>query len=129
MTPELIEQIALANGFKLKKQPDGSMALNPYVFEFANALLLAANLTPPANNAIADFIYKQEPLGSEFEKVLHDNLDSLYETEEQPEHKHGSWNHLATRGARKDLEEDSKKLRKQVKREAAILARLKASND
>lgn len=39
ITPETIEQIALANGFKLKEQPDGSMALNPYVFEFARALL------------------------------------------------------------------------------------------
>lgn len=39
MSPDMIERIALANGFKLKEQPDGSMALNPYVFEFARALL------------------------------------------------------------------------------------------
>lgn len=39
MTNEQIQAIALANGFKLKEQPDESMALNPYVFEFANALL------------------------------------------------------------------------------------------
>lgn len=38
MTDEQIEAIALANGFKLKEQPDGSMALNPYVFEFARAM-------------------------------------------------------------------------------------------
>jgi hypothetical protein len=39
MTNDQIQQIALANGFKLKEQPDGSMALNPYVFDFARALL------------------------------------------------------------------------------------------
>ena len=41
MTNEEIQKIALANGFKLKAQPDGSMALNPYVFEFARALVAA----------------------------------------------------------------------------------------
>ena len=39
MTPERITELALANGFKLKAQPDGSTALNPYVFAFARALL------------------------------------------------------------------------------------------
>lgn len=39
MNHERITELALANGFKLKEQPDGSMALNPYVFEFAAALL------------------------------------------------------------------------------------------
>lgn len=34
-----IRQLALAAGFKLKPQPDGSDDLNPYVFEFARALL------------------------------------------------------------------------------------------
>lgn len=34
-----IQKLALANGFKLKEQADGSMALNPYVYEFAEALL------------------------------------------------------------------------------------------
>lgn len=43
MTNEEIQEIALANGFSLKKQPDGSMALNPYVFEFARALVAAQN--------------------------------------------------------------------------------------
>lgn len=123
MAPEMIEQIALANGFKLKRQPDGSMALNPYVFEFARALLVAS-LTPPAQeqDVIADFINKQEPLGAEFEKVLHNNLDSLYEADEPAECRHGSWNHLSTRGTRKELEEDAEKLRRQVKREIAILS-------
>ena len=35
----LIEKIALENGFKLKQQPNGRMALNPYVFDFAEKLL------------------------------------------------------------------------------------------
>lgn len=39
-----IRRIALANGFKYKQQPDGSMDLNPYVFEFAKALLTAEDL-------------------------------------------------------------------------------------
>jgi hypothetical protein len=39
MSPETIERIALDNGFVLKEQPDGSMALNPYVYDFARALL------------------------------------------------------------------------------------------
>ena len=36
---EKIKQIALANGFKLKEQHDGHMDLNPYVYDFAEALL------------------------------------------------------------------------------------------
>ena len=39
MTPEQITALALANGFKLKTQPDGTKALNPYVLDFARALL------------------------------------------------------------------------------------------
>jgi hypothetical protein len=42
MTNDRIKELALANGFKLKEQPDGSMDLNPYVFDFANALLAEA---------------------------------------------------------------------------------------
>lgn len=33
-----IKELALANGFKLKEQADGSMDLNPYVYQFAAAL-------------------------------------------------------------------------------------------
>lgn len=40
-----IAELALANGFKLKQQPDGSMALNPYVFDFAGALMVAWAVT------------------------------------------------------------------------------------
>ena len=35
---DTIEHLALENGFKLKEQPDGAMALNPYVFDFAQAI-------------------------------------------------------------------------------------------
>lgn len=39
MNNEQIKQLALQNGFKLKKQSDGTMDLNPYVYDFARALL------------------------------------------------------------------------------------------
>lgn len=40
MTNDQIKEIALANGFKLKEQPSGEMDLNPYVYEFARALVI-----------------------------------------------------------------------------------------
>lgn len=41
MTNDQIKEIALANGFKLKDQPSGEMDLNPYVYEFARAIIIA----------------------------------------------------------------------------------------
>jgi regulator of replication initiation timing len=38
MNREQIKAMALASGFKLKPQPDGTEDLNPYVYEFAAAL-------------------------------------------------------------------------------------------
>ena len=38
LTDAEIERLALANGFKRKQQPDGTLALNPYVFDFARAV-------------------------------------------------------------------------------------------
>ena len=38
MDIEKIKELALANGFKLKEQADGSMDLNAYVYDFANAI-------------------------------------------------------------------------------------------
>lgn len=38
LTNDRVKELALANGFKLKEQSDGSMDLNPYVYEFAQAL-------------------------------------------------------------------------------------------
>lgn len=40
MTNDQIKEIALANGFKLKEQPDGTQDLNPYVYDFSRDLLL-----------------------------------------------------------------------------------------
>lgn len=42
MTNEMIKAIALRNGFKLKKQADGSFDLHSYVYDFARALLKEA---------------------------------------------------------------------------------------
>ena len=38
MDIEKVKELALANGFKLKEQADGSMDLNAYVYDFANAI-------------------------------------------------------------------------------------------
>lgn len=42
MDKEKIYDLALASGFKAKEQPDGNMDLNPYVYDFAHALLTIA---------------------------------------------------------------------------------------
>lgn len=39
MNNERIKKMALGSGFKLKEQPNGDMDLNPYVYDFARALL------------------------------------------------------------------------------------------
>lgn len=39
MNKEQIRAIAIAKGFKLKEQPNGERDLNPYVYDFAYALL------------------------------------------------------------------------------------------
>ena len=39
MTNEQIKEIALANGFKLKEQPDGTKDLNPYVYDGVRAAI------------------------------------------------------------------------------------------
>ncbi len=52
MTNEQIKEIALSNGFKLKEQPNGEMDLNPYVYEFARAIVLL-KLEEAANDIYA----------------------------------------------------------------------------
>lgn len=42
MDIQKIKELALVNGFKLKEQADGSMDLNAYVYDFANAIEQAA---------------------------------------------------------------------------------------
>lgn len=49
MTKDQIKELALANGFKLKEQPDGSMDLNPYVYEFAFELMKQVTLSTADN--------------------------------------------------------------------------------
>ena len=39
MNRDLVYRTALANGFNLKEQPDGTMDLNPYVYEFTGQLI------------------------------------------------------------------------------------------
>ena len=43
MNKKQIKDLALSNGFKLKEQPSGEMDLNPYVYEFARALIAKAS--------------------------------------------------------------------------------------
>ena len=42
MDIQKVKELALANGFKLKEQADGSIDLNAYVYDFANAIEQAA---------------------------------------------------------------------------------------
>ena len=42
LTNQQIREIALANGFKLKAQTESRMDLNPYVYDFARALVAEA---------------------------------------------------------------------------------------
>ena len=46
LTNDQIQALALACGFELKPQPDGSQALHPYVFDFARRLLAAGQALP-----------------------------------------------------------------------------------
>ena len=45
MTNDQIKELAIAYGFKLKEQADGNMDLNPYVYDFARALILSRDET------------------------------------------------------------------------------------
>lgn len=49
MNKQQVKELALANGFKLKRQPDGTEDLNPYVYEFACKLI----------SIVAESSYKQ----------------------------------------------------------------------
>ena len=53
MNKQKIKELALANGFKLKQQTDGTEDLNPYVYDFAAALAVDAG----RGGFIAGFIY------------------------------------------------------------------------
>ena len=48
MTNEKIHKIALAHGFRDRPQPDGTIGLNAYVYEFARAMFEAGQAAAPA---------------------------------------------------------------------------------
>jgi len=52
MEQEQIKELALASGFKLKEQEDGSMDLNGYVYTFANALIEANRIKQKAGHKL-----------------------------------------------------------------------------
>ena len=45
MNKQAVKKLALECGFKLKEQPDGSMDLNTYVYEFADKLIKQTHIT------------------------------------------------------------------------------------
>ncbi|WP_180052016.1 hypothetical protein [Acinetobacter sp. YH12099] len=49
MDIQKIKELALANSFKLKEQADGSMDLNAYVYDFANAIEREAQADAPGH--------------------------------------------------------------------------------
>ena len=54
MNREQIKELAIDNGFKLKTQPNGTKDLNPYVYEFAAALIEHAE-----NEILSHIFYAQ----------------------------------------------------------------------
>lgn len=65
---DAVKSLALAHGFKLKEQPDGTMDLNPYVYEFAAAMLAAAP-TPPAAEPVFWVRFRSD---GGYDGVMHD---------------------------------------------------------
>ena len=61
MDIQKIKELALANGFKLKEQADGSMDLNAYVYDFANSIEQAAKAqaVPETQQAVIDELKAQ----------------------------------------------------------------------
>ena len=77
MTNDQIKELALANGFKLKEQPDGSMDLNPYVYEFAQKLALTVEIA-----TIQRMLAASRSKHSEF---VRETLDYSFELEQDLE--------------------------------------------
>lgn len=56
LTRNRITEIALDNGFTLKEQPDGTVTLNPYVFDFVDAIVTELDREPdPRHKSIGVF--------------------------------------------------------------------------
>lgn len=77
MTNDQIKEIALANGFKLKEQPDGSMDLNPYVYEFAQKLALTVEIATIQRMLAAS--------RSKYSEFVRETLDYSFELEQDLE--------------------------------------------
>ena len=79
MTNEQIKQIALANGFNLKEQPDGTMNLHPYVYEFARALIaehqksawISVKERMPEKDGTYLVVYNFETNGTQYPAIQH----------------------------------------------------------
>lgn len=69
ITNEEIQKIALDNGFTTRRQPDGSIDLNPYVYDFARALLRQGESKEPS---VAPAVDPNKPtIAVDFDGVLH----------------------------------------------------------
>ena len=60
LTYDHIAALALSHGFKLKPQPDGRMALNDYVIDFARAVYQAGHAAAKAETAAAGALSRDE---------------------------------------------------------------------
>lgn len=81
MTNDQIKELALANGFKLKEQPDGSMDLNPYVYEFAQKLALTVEIATiqrmlaASRSKYSEFVIETLDYSFELEQDLEFGID------------------------------------------------------
>lgn len=71
MNKQQVKELALSNGFKLKQQPSGEMDLNPYVYDFADALLAKAN----------ERVKRLEKIFSEAPDLTFDDVQSMFSEE------------------------------------------------
>ena len=72
MNNEQIKHLALQNGFKLKEQPDGTMDLNPYVYDFAR--VLTSGVKSQQGRAVGKT--QTVPTLDEFKKTFHYNPET-----------------------------------------------------
>jgi hypothetical protein len=74
--------------YRVEREVDGKFLVSfavrgqPHTMTF----MPPVHTTPSLATPIEKFIQSQEPLGAEFEKVLFDNLDDLYETTSPDSH-------------------------------------------
>ena len=90
MDVQKIKELALANGFKLKEQADGSMDLNAYVYDFANAIEQAAK----AQAAPEGFVLVSQKELMELAIAIN-AVDLATHTEEKPNEVREMWQQVA----------------------------------